>query len=196
MVIQVENTAIRTGISKSAMRLERDCVIGDKILDYGAGKLRNSLYLVSKGHHVSILDTPLQIQRQHQQELESIKSIFTAESYLPQAYFDSVLCSFVLNVIPEQRKRNEILEKIHNSLKPGGRLYLEVRKKNGILKTKYKEPYTDGFVIGRYQVKTFQRPFEKEEVKRLVENHLFLIRDAYSLSDSVLVVAEKRGDRE
>ena len=58
-MIIVENTAITTGVAKSVYELEQQYGNEVTVLDYGSGKLRNSLYLLSKGYGIEILDTPL-----------------------------------------------------------------------------------------------------------------------------------------
>ncbi|PLS19561.1 hypothetical protein CVD28_03850 [Bacillus sp. M6-12] len=191
MKIQPENTAITTGVSKSAKELERQSNKEDRILDYGSGKFRNSKYLKEKGLHVSVLDTDFQIQKATEEDKESFEDIFTLETYEPHSDYNSVLCSFVLNVIPEEEKRKEALENIHQSLKENGKLFLEVRGKNGILKNKYKEPYNDGYVIGKNEIKTFQKPYEKEELENLLKDK-FEIEKIQTLSDSVFAIAKKK----
>jgi 2-polyprenyl-3-methyl-5-hydroxy-6-metoxy-1,4-benzoquinol methylase len=191
MKIQPENTAITTGVSKSAVELEKQSHKEDKILDYGSGKFRNSKYLKEKGLHISVLDTDFQIQKAKEDDLSEYEDVFVLETYEPQSNYDSVLCSFVLNVIPEKEEREEALKKIYDSLKKDGKLFLEVRGKSGILKNKFKEPYKDGYVVGKNEIKTFQKPFEKEEVTNLLKDK-FEIEKIQSLSDSVLAIAKKK----
>lgn len=191
MKIQPERTAITTGVSKSAVELEKQSNKKDKILDYGSGKFRNSKYLKEKGLHISVLDTDFQIQNAKEEDLSEYEDVYVLESYEPQSNYDSVLCSFVLNVIPEEGERKEVLDNIYDSLKKDGKLFLEVRGKNGILKNKFKEPYNDGYVIGKNEIKTFQKPFEKEEIADLLKDR-FEIEKIQSLSDSVLAIAKKK----
>jgi chemotaxis methyl-accepting protein methylase len=191
LLIQTERTAIATGVAKSAYEITKRCHQEQKILDYGAGKLRNSKYLKEKGYPVSILDTQFQIQHL-KEDLSLYEHVYTVETYQPEEIYDIVLCSFVLNVIPNPEERKEILEKIYQSLKKEGMLFLEVRKKNGIIKNKYREPYNDGYVIGKNKIKTFQKPFEKGEVQELLRNAHFDVEKIQSLSDSIVAIAIKR----
>lgn len=191
MRIQPENTAITTGVSRSTVELEKQSSKEHRILDYGAGKFRNSKYLKEKGFDVHVLDTGFQIQKAKEEDLKAYGAVFTAETYEGQSNYDSVLCSFVLNVIPEEDVRKEALNKIYESLKNEGTLFLEVRGKNGIMSNKHKEPYRDGYVIGKNEVKTFQKPFHKEEVETLLKGQ-FNIEKIQSLSDSVLAIAKKK----
>lgn len=191
MEIRPENTAIINGVAKSAIELAKRTNTTGKVLDYGSGRLRNASYLKRKGFNVSVLDTDFQIQRANNDELDSYEDVFTIETYIPHEEFDSVLCSFVLNVIPEVEERERALESIHKSLKDTGELFLEVRRDKGILKNKYKEPYKDGYVIGKNQIKTFQKPYESEEITKLLKKG-FRIEKIALLSDSVLAIATKK----
>lgn len=58
-----EKTAISNGYSKSAKYIVDNIDKDKKILDYGAGKLRNAKFLKSKGYDISVLDTELQISK-------------------------------------------------------------------------------------------------------------------------------------
>lgn len=191
MNIRPENTAITTGISKSTFELEKNTEKNARILDYGSGRLRNAKYLSSKGLNVSVLDTDFQIQRTPNEELIGYENVFTVENYEPSENFDSVLCSFVLNVIPTIEERNRTLDNIHRSLKDDGQLFLEVRGHKGIQKNKFKEPYNDGFAVGRNQVKTFQKPYSKDDVTDLLKER-FEVCKVKALSDSIFAVAKKK----
>lgn len=191
MKIRPENTAITTGVSKSAVELEKRTDKTARVLDYGTGKLRNAKFLKTKGLNVSVLDTDFQIQRASKEDLGEYENIYTIETYEPLETYDSVLCSFVLNVIPTVEEREEVLENIYQSLKEDGDLYLEVRGKSGILKNKFKEPYNDGYIIGKNEIKTFQKPYEREEVKELLKDK-FEVNELKSLSDSILAIAKKK----
>lgn len=189
--IRPENTAITTGVSKSALELERKTMKNAKVLDYGSGRFRNAKYLKMQGFDVSVLDTDFQLQRATNEELVDYDNVFTVENYEPSESFDSVLCSFVLNVIPEREDRDTALGNIFHSLKEDGTLFLEVRGHNGIQKNKFKEAYNDGYVVGKNEVKTFQKPFRKEDVKDLLKER-FEVSEVRSLSDSVLAIAKKK----
>lgn len=192
MKIVPENTAITTGIARSAQEMVSCLPKGIPLLDYGAGKLRNAYFLLKEGYQVSILETPLQLQRlQHYSyDLSSFRSVYSTNDEIKETY-PAVLCSFVLNVIPHPEIRSDILFHIHSLLYPQGLLFVEVRKIKGIYSTKYRIPYRDGFAIGKGEVKTFQKPFEKEEFRQFLQKHGFVVREIYSTSDSWYAIAQK-----
>jgi 2-polyprenyl-3-methyl-5-hydroxy-6-metoxy-1,4-benzoquinol methylase len=191
LIIKPENTAITTGVAKSALELEKRCRVVDKILDYGAGKLRNSKYLLSKGYNVSILDTKLQIEKQKQSDLELFGKIYTTEEFPAIEMYDAILCSFVINVIAEPFERVKVLNKAYELLKDNGLLFLEIRKGNGISQNKYNVPYSDGFLVGKNEIKTFQKPFNKNDIFLLFKNTKFAIIELKTCSDSLILIAQK-----
>ena len=194
MIIRVENTAISNGVSKSAIELERLLDTNDHGLDFGAGKLRNSYYLQSKGIDVSIVDTPLQIERINFKGYKTaiFKDVFDGMSLLPNETYNKVLCSFVLNVIPEQKEREEVIGVIYRTLMDGGWLFLEVRRSHGIMKNKHMEKWKDGYLVGEGNIRTFQKPFEEKEVIEIVSKAGFRIEAIRNFSDSYVAIARKK----
>lgn len=185
-----ENTAISNGVARSAKRLSELLKTESSILDYGAGKLRNTFFLKELGHAVSILETTKQIERIQASHPLLTVPIYSIEEELTVT-FDAVLCSFVLNVIPSPKSRIEILTNSHRSLRPNGLLVIEVRKRTGILKNKHIEAYGDGFIVGKNTVKTFQKPYEKDEFEKLITSHGFQVNEIESTSDGWMIVARK-----
>ncbi len=46
---------------------------------------------------------------------------------MPTAQYDTVICNYVLNVIPEELDRIDVVNRIRHYLKPGGVAYISVR---------------------------------------------------------------------
>ncbi|BBW98884.1 class I SAM-dependent methyltransferase [Geobacillus subterraneus] len=155
-----ERTAIRTGVAQSAKRIPFYIRTHHSVLDYGAGKLRNAIFLVKQRYRVSVLDTVKQSQTWFQEGdpvlREWFEDVWTNQDRITKTY-DAVLCSFVLNVVLK-KEREAILCHIDELLCPGGWVFLEVRKERGILQCKHKEPFEDGFLVGT-RVRTFQKPY-------------------------------------
>lgn len=190
MKIIPENTAISTGVALSATELVSMIPVGSTVLDYGAGRLRNAYFLQEKGYIVSIMETPLQLSRLQEKGIERFQSVYTTQETISEV-FDAIICSFVLNVIPDRLIRSEILSHIEQILAEEGTLFLEVRKPRGVLATKYHECYEDGFVIGKGISKTFQKPYTKDEIELFISQHGFIVEKTLSTSDSWCVRAKK-----
>lgn len=185
-----EKTAIVNGVAKSATVLAKETPLGTHILDYGAGKLRNTKYLIKEGFKVSILETPRQLEVINNCSPYNIYRMYQSKEEISER-FGAILCSFVLNVVPIPKDRDFILAQCYELLIHSGKLYVEVRKSRGILNNKYKWTFGDGFIIGKNKEKTFQKPYEKIEFCEYISSHGFEVERIESSSDGWLIVAKK-----
>lgn len=164
-IIDKERTAIATGNSKGATCIASQINKDSKILDYGAGRLRNALYLLDSGFkNVSVLDTKKQVEKWDKYK-DKFKNIYTTEeiAYIKDKY-EYILCSYVLNVIPEYDIRVDIINNISNLLELTGIAVIEVRGAKSLNNVKYKEVFNDGFICGNGKTRTFQKPYELEDI--------------------------------
>lgn len=190
--IKPEKTAITNGISKGT-QLINELYNDNKnisILDYGAGRLRNSLYLSNNGYNVSVLDTPLQKEKW---DLDCVKfeNIYTTNDVIDKEY-DVVLCSYVLNVIPEYNVRTSIINSIYKVLKDEGMLIIEVRGDRSLNSVKNKIPFNDGFICGLGNTRTFQKPYSKDDIIAFVEKESkFHVHKIKINSDNILLICKK-----
>jgi hypothetical protein len=185
-----EKTAISHGVAKSAWLIAEEIPTGSHVLDYGAGRLRNTHFLLQKGYDVSILETRLQLENLAHQDLSKLQDVYCVDDNITRQ-FQVILCSFVLNVIPEPVVRSHILKRCHDLLNLSGKLFVEVRKKREILNNKHKLEHGDGYVIGNREIKTFQKPFEKEEFRDYISAHGFMVERIQSSSEGWSIVARK-----
>lgn len=187
-MIRVEKTAITTGISKSA-RLLKDNHTNGLILDYGCGKLRNTKYLLDSKFKIYIHDTDLQ--------LDNIKENIPKEvSVLKnETNFDSILCSFVLNVIPSINERISLIHNIEKLLSENGYVYFEVRKPDFINKSKTARTYNDGYILGSTKFKTFQKAYDKKELSQfIIDNSSLKIENLIDQPNSIIAICTKKSD--
>lgn len=170
-IIKPEKTAIKNGFSKSANYIVTTiCKKDISILDYGAGKLRNSIYLHNNGFNVSVLDTKIQINS-WENDIKQLFCVYSADNVdIIDNKFDIILCSYVLNVVSSIEERIVIIENIKNLLKENGLILIDVRGKNSLKDTKYKIPYKDGYIIGNNSIKTFQKEYSKEDLMFFLED--------------------------
>jgi len=99
------------------------------VLDYGAGTLRNSLYLSREGFRVYAADLPEQVAR-----LSGCPALDYIERLIPvddlpasRLNVDVVLSTYVFNIIMNHADRRTYVENVAANLKPGGYLLMEVR---------------------------------------------------------------------
>lgn len=187
MQIKVENTAITNGVSSSVKSFLH--LMKEPILDYGAGKLRNSKFLVSEGYKVSVLDIEKQVKKWSDEDKELFEEVYKETPYQKE-FYSTVLLTFVLNVIPDNEIRKTVLQSIHTALKKDGHILVEVRRDKGIMGSKHIEQYKDGYLLGSGQVKTFQKPYTKEEIVDLVSPY-FTVEQVVVKSDSIILVGVK-----
>lgn len=193
VIITPEKTAIVTGISKSAKILSSNNNSSLEVLDYGCGKLRNSKYLLNEGFDVSILDTSKQISSLSKIDLNLFKDIYELDNLDLNNIrkYKSILCSFVLNVIPNENDRLTALNNIYSLLSNDGTLYLEVRGKGFLKNAKSKIEYNDGYILGLGKTKTFQKGFNKDDLNKLISKTSFKIDNILVNGDSLIAICKK-----
>ncbi len=101
---QTAKTAIsRRSMSAPAQRLRKLDLIRGRVLDYGCGQGKDVEELGCAGYdpHFS--------------------------PKMPRGRFDTILCTYVLNVLPEDEAQT-VVEDVVSRLKPGGRAFFSVRR--------------------------------------------------------------------
>lgn len=98
------------------------------VLDYGAGTLRNALYLAERGFRVYAADLPEQVRilRGHP-GVGRLAGLYKAADLKGAGLaVDLVLSTYVFNIIARRSQRVCYLENVVASLRPGGYLLMEV----------------------------------------------------------------------
>lgn len=101
------------------------------VLDYGAGNLRNAVYLTNQGGTVWAVDLATQTERTKRKFPGRVGAVarygVVDELQDSTVYFSGALCTYVLNILspPEQMKVLGLLQK---RLIPGACLCIEVRR--------------------------------------------------------------------
>ena len=190
-IIKPERTAITNGVSLSCKELVENYKEG-LVLDYGFGKLRNSKYLLENNIPIHVLDTEVQIKNNKSNlDILNIKKVFKSTDILPCKYYDHILLSFVLNVIPDKNERVQILKNISRSLKGGGLVYIEVRNDTFVKNLKNKISYNDGYITGNGKNKTFQKPYTSTELETNLKECGFNVLKIKKTSGSILAICKK-----
>ena len=160
------------------------------VLDFGAGKLRNSIFLLEQNFKVwavefkEAFETPAGKQR-----LEEAKNFGKQSSgkkffYLeyPKDFFrfnktlDAALLINVVNIISEESHRKKILRACAKHIRPGGMLlfmvqYGEPHYRPGVTK---RLKLKDGWCYGLHKARqTFYKPYSIPEIKSLIPSRLF-----------------------
>ena len=160
-------------------------------MDYGAGRLRNSKYLLSQGFDVSIIDTPLQLSSICVEDKALFTNVFEVGAGIENK-FDVILCSYVLNVIPDINERIKLVTTIEQLINEDGIVVIEVRGEQSLKDVKYKLEYNDGYVCGNTSVRTFQKPYKKIQIIDFIEANTSLkILETKSTKDNILIICKK-----
>ena len=192
--IKSELTAISTGHSTSAdivgKILQKNTDI--KALDYGCGSGRNIDYIYDEYKQVvDGCDIPEQLARQNYKAEEN-GSIVTLAKYLPCSSYEIILCSHVLNVILDDKVKQNVIDDIARLLKIGGSCYLEVRTKSDINSSSTKEKYQDGYIIPRGKNSaTYQEIVSQEKIEKLAKNAGLSVYTLVNNSSKHIVVLTK-----
>lgn len=101
------------------------------VLDYGAGTLRNALYLAGQGFRVYAADLPEQVKvlRAHPGADRLAGLLEVGELTRSSLGVDLVLCTYVFNIIIAKSQRKLYLDNIVANLRPGGYLLIELNSR-------------------------------------------------------------------
>ncbi len=147
------------------------------ILDFGAGKLRNTIYLLEKGHNVRAVEfektqsASKQSKGMYEKALtygnQFDKLVFPHEFFQSTLKFDLVLLINVANIMPVPSERLLVLQYCREKLRPEGLLlwYNQHRDPDYVAKCIPEYAIGDGYYMkkdNRYQ--TFYRDFETYEI--------------------------------
>ena len=160
-------------------------------LDYGCGKyLRDSIYLTENGLIVDAVDLVEQIERIGSEKSDQINNISTEIS---QNNYDAALLNFVLQVLPTEEQREEVIKTVCSAIRTRGYLVLSLRNQRDIRHcVKHKGiPYEDGFLMQRGRHYTFVKGYERAEVERILDKHNLAALDIIRTCDSFVVLSQK-----
>lgn len=105
------------------------------VLDYGAGKLRNSLFLSQEGFNVFAADLPEQIGRIKEDPAAAGLAglIETTDLKRTRLNVDLVISNFVFNIIPDGLEKQRYLKNTVRNLRREGYLLVEVRCRQNLI---------------------------------------------------------------
>lgn len=157
----------------------------DSVLDFGAGKLRNAMYLLKQGYKVHAVE----YERQFTQYPVSKTQLATAKAYanfkqliFPDQFiackerFDLALLSNVVTIIPSARHRHLILKYCREKVRRSGFLLWISQRGDTHYKDRLVNKIGDGFLIGAHRERaTFYREFTAGEVDHLMQKAGFTL---------------------
>lgn len=118
------------------------------VLDYGAGRLRNTIYLTKHGFKVYAADLAPQVARIRTLPGAALAwGILDIEELQASSFqVDLVVSTYVLNILPNPWERNQLLWNCQAKLKPWGYFLIEVLMGDK-LKNALSKPELDAMVV-------------------------------------------------
>lgn len=149
MTIESWKTAIRRKKLSKPVQLYKHELKG-MILNYGSGH----------GEDTELL-------RLEDYEIYNYDKFFDSDADLSIKY-DTIICNYVLNVIPTIDERVAVLMHIKELLKDNGCAYITVRHQSEFKSLKTSVKYNDGVITTK---NTFQKFYDKQELIEFVGKH-------------------------
>jgi hypothetical protein len=142
---------------------------GQTVLEFGAGNLRNALFILRSMNNVDVFayDLPKTVRRfpEKYEKFSKLGGIIV-DSELEMRAYDVVVSAYVLETICPETARKTILKSINNSLKFRGLLIASFRGYPGVKGSQYKKcPMGEGLISPH---KTFVKPYSLTEVQKLL----------------------------
>lgn len=160
----------------------------DTVLDYGAGTLRNALYLAQHGFTVYAADLPEQAEiqrgRPDAQQLAGILDVGELEN--SRLGVDLVLSTYVFNIIMENAEQRRYLDNVVANLRPGGYLLIEVR-------CRQQETECSPSCSHHFKCAGCAKTFTHEELDCLITPHGFRRISHYYRQHAVAAIYQRTG---
>lgn len=176
------------------LRIEKRQKVG-RVLDFGAGKLRNTVYLLQKQYDVTAVEfgklstdtaqgqqllAKAQRFRKHFKEL-----VFPHDFTRPGAKFDLTLLVNVLNIMPVPSERLLVLQHCHEKLRKGGYLfwYTQYGDYDQNKRCTAANVLGDGYYIGKTtKFKSFYREFSAHEIDEMMISSGFALEKTFNVT--------------
>ena len=145
----------------------------DTILDYGCGYGFDVVYLDTAGYNIVGYD------KYH------IPYKFTQ---LTKGLYSKVFCNYVINVIPTEEERIDVLEKLNYFSSDNSVIYITVRLRDRSLRKTI--PFNDGIITKK---NTFQKFYTKESFSNLLRQ-VFISEDIRfkKIGDNLMAIVYKQ----
>jgi SAM-dependent methyltransferase len=98
------------------------------LLDAGCGTGRHAAEMITRGHHVDLVDAAPRLLAQAAARCPAARTRLIDLCVLPAADYDAVMCRGVLNDMVSDGEREAAIASLARSLRAGGKLFLDVRE--------------------------------------------------------------------
>lgn len=167
----------------------------DKVLDFGAGKLRNTVYLLKKKYNV----TSVEYEKLSKESLQGQRLLAQAKSYKShfkelvfphdfirsKAKFDIVMLINVLNIMPVPSERLLVLQQCYEKIRKDGFIfwYTQYGDYDQNKRCTAANVLGDGYYIGENRkFKSFYREFSPHEIDEMLMSSGFMLEKTFAVS--------------
>ena len=178
-------------------------------LDYGCGKLRYTLYLVTRSEHLGITDSAVQLNRtqciggrmtnvrQYAGEHWPACQIYELDEFWHgiRRRYAFILCANVLSAIPCPRIRAKSLRALHTALTSNGTLLVVNQHANSYF-TKASQkagafPHLDGWVLQSRKSAAYYGILNQKSTIKILTRFGFAVVDAWNNGQSNYVLVRR-----
>ncbi|MBL7995823.1 class I SAM-dependent methyltransferase [bacterium] len=165
------------------------------VLDFGAGKLRNTIYLLQKKHKVTAVEFEKLSKESNQgqrllEKANGFKSqfkelVFPDQFIQSTAKFDLALLINVLNIMPVPAERLLVLQYCYQKIKEDGYLlwYTQYGDYDQNKRCTTANVLGDGYYIGKNsKFKSFYREFSTHEIDQMLLSCGFVLEKSFPVS--------------
>jgi SAM-dependent methyltransferase len=176
------------------LKIEKDEKV-NRILDFGAGKLRNTLFFLKKDYYVTAVEYE-KLSRESSQAQEMLADagrfrtrfkelVFPHEFISSSGKYDVILLVNVLNIMPVPSERLMVLQECHKKLREGGHLfwYTQYGDASYISRCTKDKMIGDGYYVGENRkFKSFYREFSVSEIDEMLSMSGFVFEKLFPVS--------------
>jgi 2-polyprenyl-3-methyl-5-hydroxy-6-metoxy-1,4-benzoquinol methylase len=176
------------------------------VLDFGAGKLRNTIYFLEKGHKVHAVEFEELRESKHAKKLFDTASqysnnlkkyIFPKDFLKSTTKFDLILLVNVLTVMPVPSERWMVLLYLHKCIKDDGMIlwYSQHGDHDQKNRCTNENILGDGWFIGQTRkYKTFYKEYNVEEINNMLLSCGFSFHRSFPISNNQARLYKKKNN--
>lgn len=142
--------------------------LGGRVLDVGAGNLRNSMFLQASGFEVTAVDLPA-IESRFPERYDAFKRSggrVHLRALVAEERFDVAVCTFVIETVCRPDLRIDLLSRTRKALRPAGLLLISTRGPADLVTAHAQgRRCGDGYITPN---KSFARAFTRAQLRALL----------------------------
>lgn len=170
------------------------------VCEIGCGLLANTPHILKAFPHVIITDSKAQKERIKEKLVDLSKKYSSFKDFIAENSFkemklnlDGAIVINVVHILPTREERIELLKAVHQNLRKGGIIFIDVPCNETFYRDKVKTAvlFNDGYAMRRNDHYTFYKNMSFEELKEYIEEVGFKFEQRIFLDHRITFTAEK-----